>query len=147
MVAQLLTQVGIPTVVHANAESIIWGKLVLNAAINPITALLGLENGQILTNSSARKLALKAATEAEQVAHALGVSLPYPNTWSKVESLVNSTATNKSSMLVDMERGEETEINAINGVIVREGLKLGVDVELNKQLVKTFSKLGGSLDI
>jgi len=92
-------------------------------------------------------MAQKAATEAEQVAHALGVSLPYPNTWSKVESLVHSTAANKSSMLVDMERGEETEINAINGVIVREGQKLGVDVELNKQLVKTVSKLGGSVDI
>lgn len=147
MVADLLNQCGMPTSIHEDATSVIWGKLVLNAAINPITALLGLQNGQILTNAYARKMAQRAVTEAEKVATALGVALPYPNAWTKVQSLAYSTATNKSSMLMDMERGEETEINAINGVIVREGQKLGVDVEFNKQLVKAFSKLGSSMDL
>ena len=56
-VASLLNQCGMNTSIQADALSVIWGKLVLNAAINPITALLGLQNGQILTNSSARKMA------------------------------------------------------------------------------------------
>lgn len=131
---------GMNTIMNPDVESITWGKLILNAAINPITALLGLENGQLVdgTNSRARSMLTKALTEAVTVARARGISLPYPDPLQKVESIARKTAKNKSSMLVDILRGEQTEIDAINGVIVREGSKLGIDVGMNSFLLKNI---------
>jgi 2-dehydropantoate 2-reductase len=123
----------------ADPESLLWGKLVVNAAINPLTALLRIPNGELLTRPSARQLMIDAAREAALVAKLQDIKLPYPDPVKRVEEVARETASNLSSMLQDVLRGAPTEIEAINGAIMRKGVQLGVPTPVNAilyQMVK-----------
>jgi 2-dehydropantoate 2-reductase len=125
----------------AEARSLIWGKLVINAAINPLTALLRVPNGELLKRPSAQKLMYALAHEAAAVARAEGVSLPFADPAQAAEDVALKTASNHSSMLQDVLRGAPTEIDAICGAIVRYGQKHGVPTPVNQvcwQLVKAL---------
>jgi len=100
------------------AESLLWSKLVINAAINPITALLRVPNGTLVQRPEAQALLAAAAREAASVAAAQGLHLTYPDPVAAAESVAHRTATNTSSMLQDVLRGAPTEIDAICGAIV-----------------------------
>jgi 2-dehydropantoate 2-reductase len=117
-------------------DSVVWGKLVVNAAINPLTALLGVPNGELLEHSAARELMGAAAEEAAAVASARGVQLPYEDARGLAEDVARRTATNRSSMLQDVTRDAPTEIDAISGAIAQEGERLGVPVGVNWTLWK-----------
>ena len=118
----------------ADVDALLWGKIVISAAINPITALLNISNGQLLEIQPARVLASGIAREAAAVAVALGIHLPYQDPQGAVEAVVRRTAANHSSMLQDIQRGAPTEINAICGTIVRAGEQTGVPTPLNLTL-------------
>jgi 2-dehydropantoate 2-reductase len=130
----ILTQSGFVVETVEDAESLVWGKLVVNAAINPLTALLRIPNGELIARPSAHKLMNLIAQETANVAAAIGVHLPYTDPVSVVESVAERTAYNKSSMLKDVLRGSPTEIDAINGAIVTIGEKENVPVQLNRTL-------------
>ncbi len=122
-----------------DVEALVWGKIVINAAINPITALLNISNGQLLEIQPARDLAAGIVREAVAVVVALGIQLPYPDPQVAMEAVARRTAANRSSMLQDIQRGAPTEIDAICGAIVRTGEQTGVPTPLNRalwQLVK-----------
>jgi 2-dehydropantoate 2-reductase len=114
-----------------NAQSLIWGKLVINASINPLTALLRVTNGQLLENPSARELMETLAKEVTQVANAENVSLPFPDAVAAVEDVARKTAQNHSSMLQDVLRNARTEIDAINGAVVQAAQRHGLEVPVN----------------
>lgn len=114
-----------------NAQSLIWGKLVINAAINPLTALLRVRNGELLEKPSARELMRKLAEEVAQVAEVEKISLPFPNAVAAVEEVARKTAQNHSSMLQDVLRNTPTEIDAINGAVVQAAQRNGFDVPMN----------------
>jgi 2-dehydropantoate 2-reductase len=118
-----------------DTESLIWGKLVINAAINPLTALLRVPNGELVSNPSARRIISLVTIETAEVAETLGINLPYPDPVAAVEAVAQRTATNHSSMFKDVLRGSQTEIDAINGAIVRVGEKSGVSVKYNRLLL------------
>jgi 2-dehydropantoate 2-reductase len=123
-------------------DSLLWGKLVINAAINPLTALLGVTNGELLVRPTARALMVALAKETAAVAGGLGIPLPYPDPVEAVESVAEKTALNHSSMLRDVQRQAPTEIDAINGAIVRAGEQAGVLTPLNMvmwQMVKALT--------
>jgi 2-dehydropantoate 2-reductase len=125
-----------------NPESLLWGKLVINAAINPLTAILKVQNGRLLTNEPARSLLGLLAEETAAVAGARGVELPYSNPTQVVESVARRTSENYSSMFKDILRGSLTEVDAINGAIVRIGDEDNLPVQLNRAvwlLVKAVS--------
>ncbi len=125
-----------------NIESVVWGKLIINAAINPVTALLRVKNGLLLSNPPARSLMSQLAGEAAQVAKALSVELPFLDPLIAVEEVARRTAENISSMLQDVLRGATTEVDAINGAIVRMGEQKGIQVSANRaicSLVKALS--------
>jgi 2-dehydropantoate 2-reductase len=122
-----------------DALSLAWGKLVINAAINPLTALLHVPNGELLERSEARSLMNALAREAAAVAAAEGVSLLFEDAAVVSEEVAHRTAANHSSMFQDIQRGAPTEIDAICGVIVRRGEEHGVPTPVNWamwQLVK-----------
>jgi 2-dehydropantoate 2-reductase len=124
-----------------NTEALLWGKLVVNAAINPLTGLLGVPNGELLRREPARALMSAAAQEAAGVARALGIELPYADVVQVVEDVASNTADNRSSMLQDLSRRAPTEIDAISGAVVRAGERLGVPVQVNRclwQLVRAL---------
>lgn len=139
--AGLLEKAGFVVEITADTEALVWGKLVINAAINPLTALLQVPNGDLLTNPAARDLMELAALEAAAVAAARGVSLPYPNPVEAVEVVAQRTGGNLSSMLKDVQRGGPTEIDAINGAVARLGEQSHVPTPVNYtlwQLVKSL---------
>jgi 2-dehydropantoate 2-reductase len=126
----------------------LWGKLVINAAINPLTALLGVPNGELLNRSTARALMAALAREAAAVAIAQGIVLPFPDAVVAAESIARRTAANISSMLQDVLRGAPTEIDAISGAIIQAGMQTGVPTPINRtlwQLVKALSGKGTGL--
>lgn len=115
-----------------DAESLVWGKLVINAAINPLTALLQVPNGELLSHPKARKMMGALAEETAEVAEAEHVHLPFENPVSAAEDVARKTAQNKSSMFQDVLRGAPTEIDAICGAIMRRGQKHGIKTPYNK---------------
>jgi 2-dehydropantoate 2-reductase len=139
--ADMLRQAGFIVETAPDPDSLLWGKLVINAAINPLTALLSVPNGALLERPPARALMVAVAREAAAVAVAQGLHLPYPDAVVAVETIARRTAANRSSMLQDIQRGAPTEIDAICGAIVKAGEQTGVPTPVNRtlwQLVKAL---------
>jgi 2-dehydropantoate 2-reductase len=134
--ADLFQAAGFNVQIVPDARALLWGKLVINAAINPITALLRIPNGELLERPEARELMQAAALEAAAVARTRGIELPYPDPVEAAENVARRTAANLSSMLQDVMRCAPTEIDAICGAIVREGEQAGVDTPVNRTLWK-----------
>ncbi len=111
-----------------------WLKLAVNCAVNPLTALLGCENGHLLKPEAAAILA-RLCAEIESVLGARGLVLEQ-----SVESLARevlaATAANRSSMLQDVEAGRETEIDYLNGFLSREAKAKGIALSLNDRLLE-----------
>ncbi len=142
----LLRHAGILVSIESDLDRLLWGKLVVNAAINPLTALLRVKNGALLRLPQARLLYTALAREGEAVARAAGVALPYPDAPAEVERVLRQTADNRSSMLQDILRGAPTEIEAINGALLRHAARLGVPAPANAavtRLVKTAVQAAG----
>lgn len=140
-IADLLSQAKIETEVSADIEGTIWSKLIINAAINPLTAITRLKNGQLLNSEETRRLLDLVAEEAGKIVKLVGISLVYPDIKSKVYDVCKATAQNTSSMLQDILRGRRTEIDAINGAIVAKAKDLNIDAPVNEMLtclVKTL---------
>lgn len=140
--AQMLNKAGIRTRVADDVTSEIWGKLVINAAINPLTAIAGLRNGELLEFEEMKELMGMIVGEAVEVASKLGIKLPFDDPLERVLEVCRLTAPNRSSMLQDVEAGRKTEIDAINGAIAMLGEKLGIPTPVNRTLthiVRTMS--------
>jgi 2-dehydropantoate 2-reductase len=136
-----LRSAGFGVEVVGDAAALVWGKLVINAAINPLTALLRVPNGELLDRPTARALMRLLAEEAAAVAAAEGIKLPFSNAAAAVEAVARKTALNHSSMFQDIRRGAPTEIDAICGAVTRAGEKHGISTPVNRagwQLVKAL---------
>jgi 2-dehydropantoate 2-reductase len=127
-----LTEAGFKVQVVNDADALVWGKLVINAAINPLTALLRVPNGELLQRPAAHKMMSALAQEAAAVATAQGVHLPFDDAAQAAEEVARKTASNHSSMFQDIRRGAPTEIDAICGAITKTGEKLGVSTPVNR---------------
>lgn len=117
-------------------ESLGWGKLVINTAINPLTALFQIPNGKLLENEAMRGFMGGLARETASVAAIQGVALPFDDPVKAVEDVAWRTATNFSSMLQDVKRGAPTEIDAINGAVAKLGGERAPFNRLMWQLVR-----------
>lgn len=125
--------------VFPDAAPVLWGKLVVNSAINPITALLQIPNGNLLTHPSLRALMSALARETALTAQACGVQLPFDDPAQAVELVAQKTATNYSSMAQDVRRGAPTEIDAICGAIVRAARQHDLKTPLNWSMWQLLS--------
>jgi len=126
--------------------SLIWGKLVVNAAINPLTALLRVTNGELLKRPSTRGMMGKLALEAAQVARAENITLPFSDPIAAAEEVARKTAANRSSMLQDVLRGAPTEIDAICGALVRTAQRHKIDTPANWACWQLVKALAGDLE-
>src|SRR3990172_8290732 len=143
--AELLQEAGFELQPAEDLQGLVWGKLAINAGINPLTALLEVPNGELLVRPGARQLMRAAAQETAAVAAARGLQLPYPDVAARVEEVAQRTASNVSSMLQDIRRGAPTEIDAISGAVVREGERHGALTPLNWTLWNLVrAKVNGS---
>jgi len=117
-----------------NVSTMLWSKLLINASINPVTAIYKINNGELLNHKEALRIAYQAAHETETVANALGIRLSYDNPIEVLKKVCEETANNRSSMLQDIENHRKTEIDAITGVIITEAERLNIPVPANKKL-------------
>jgi 2-dehydropantoate 2-reductase len=136
VIATVLSQSGFRVETVQNIKGLMWGKLVISSAINPLTAILDIKNGDLLELEPARELMNLVARESGEVASRLGIQLPYPNPSAAAEKVAGDTAQNRSSMLQDITRGAPTEIDAICGQIVKSGEMAGIYTPLNFTLWK-----------
>lgn len=134
-------------------RSLVWGKLIINSAINPLTALLRVSNGELLNRPSARALMHALAEETAAVASSEKVELAFSNPVSMVEEVTRRTAINHSSMFQDVQRGAPTEIDVICGAITRIGQRNNIPTPVNRvcwklvrALVESAGNAAGSLD-
>ncbi|MFP4631940.1 MAG: ketopantoate reductase family protein [Halobacteriales archaeon] len=111
---------------------VLWSKLAVNSALNPVTALTRLSNGEALERAG--EVVETAARETADVARADDVSLARSDAVARVRSVARETASNRSSMLRDVERGRKTEVDSINGYVVRRAGRHDVDVPVNRAL-------------
>jgi 2-dehydropantoate 2-reductase len=133
-IIQLLQRAGFQVEAAEDLEAMLWGKLVVNAAINPLTGLLGIPNGELLERPDACSLMRALAEETAQVGRARGVALAMQDPYQVACEVAERTADNHSSMLQDVQRGAPTEIDAICGAIAREGERLNVPTPVNRTL-------------
>ena len=133
---QLLAVSGIAVKVVQDIQSYQWAKLVANAAINPLTALLEVANGKLLQNRRSLGIMITIVREVAGVAGAAQIKLPINDPVEYVKSVCAASADNHSSMLQDMRRGAPTEIDSISGAIVRVAHRLEVPVPVNEKLLR-----------
>lgn len=133
-IAAVFSRSGLYTAVDANVDALRWGKLAINAGLNAVTAITGLTNGQLIDFPETRELMNRAVAEAEAVAKARGITMPHANMQAQVVANAQATKDNKSSMLQDVIKKRRTEIEAINGAIVRDGAQTGVETPVNDVL-------------
>jgi 2-dehydropantoate 2-reductase len=140
-VAALFARAGLPAQVTDDVDAALWRKAILNAAVNPLGALTRRRNGELLEVPALRELLGQVATEAHAVALALGIGLGERDPVAAVEEVCRKTATNQCSMLQDVRAGRRTEIEQINGEIVRRAAAAGVPTPLNQALVALVAGL------
>jgi 2-dehydropantoate 2-reductase len=132
-VGKAFRDAGIETLVASDMPRRRWEKLAVNAGINTVTALARVENGA-LADGDAADLAHTAARETARVARAEGVRLPNRVARDAIDTVVEQTAKNRSSMLQDVDAEKRTEVDAISGVVVDRAEKYGLDVPTNRTL-------------
>jgi 2-dehydropantoate 2-reductase len=130
-IAEALTSANFNVNVVEDTQSLIWGKLVINTAINPLTAILRVPNGKLLELPSARDMMRELSTETAHVAKAENIHLPFEDPVAAAEEVARKTAANRSSMLQDVLRGAPTEIDAICGAVVTLAKKHQIGVPVN----------------
>jgi 2-dehydropantoate 2-reductase len=135
-VADMLTQSGLRAAVVYDIRPHLWGKLVANAAINALSALLECEAGKIPKDANAAHIAESIAEEVAAVAAALKISLPFVNPWQYVMQVIELGADSKSSMAFDLESGHPSEIDHINGAVVAFGRRTGTPTPYNDAMVR-----------
>ena len=109
----------------------LWNKLAINIAINGLTALDQCLNGELRVPQRLARVQ-KLCQETEQVMQALQLSLPEEGLFHLAQSVIEGTAQNRSSMLQDTQKGKSTEIEYINGYLLNQAHKLGIDAPENQ---------------
>ena len=135
-VQQLIASAGLECSIAYDIRPHQWGKLIANAAINPISALADAKNGIVANDPNAAELARAVALESAAVARGLHVSLPFPDPWEYVRAVVSASAEGRNSMTVDLGAHLRTEIDHVNGAIVSAGRRLGIATPYNEALLR-----------
>jgi 2-dehydropantoate 2-reductase len=135
-IATTFEAAGLATTVSANIMGTIWDKLLINVATGAVSGITGLTYGPLYRVPAIEDTAIAAVQEAMNVAHASGVQLSYTEpraAWLKAAAGLPEDF--KTSMLQSLEKGSVTEIDFINGAVVRWGQRCGVATPVNATLV------------
>ena len=139
-VAARFTGAGLPTTVSGNIMGVVWSKFVHNCAINPVSALTGLRPGEIARDRAAATLLERLLDEILAVVARAGITLPehdprgeiYDHAWERY---------NRPSMLQHIESGRATEIDALNGALVKRARALGMEAPVNEAVALAVKAL------
>jgi 2-dehydropantoate 2-reductase len=134
-VAVLFERAGVSCRVSPNVEADLWTKLIMNAALNPVSAVLHATYGETVAIPEAREMIRQLVIECVNVARANGVLLSDADYVEMVCRFAEKVGPVYASTAQDLERGRRTEIDALNGFIVRRGIELGVPTPVNQALL------------
>lgn len=140
-IAAVFNQAGIPTSVTEDGEALLWSKLIINVGINALTAVLRVPNGTLAEFPECESIMAQAVAEAVAVARAMGVRLPDEAPFERVRQVCEVTSSNHSSMLQDILKGRFSEIDVINGAVVRKGAENDVPTPVNQMLTQLIKAL------
>ncbi len=139
-IAQMMTRAGIPTETTKDIEKFIWNKVLYNCCLNAPSALLDTCYGKLGDFTPTRELMRAVITEVLAVAKSRGIDLGYQAAAAYEEvfygKLLPPTYAHHSSTLQDLKSGRKTEIEALNGAIVRLGKEKGVPAPVNWSLTQ-----------
>jgi 2-dehydropantoate 2-reductase len=141
-IVQLFTKAGIESEVSSNIQGLVWNKLFINVGINAVAAITGLKNGRLLDYPETLRLMEALVSEAVAVARKKGIPIQ-GNPLETVKAVAEATRENRCSMGQDIDNRRKTEIDVINGAVVREAERLGIAVPYNQMitdLVKVIEK-------
>ncbi len=133
-VHHLLNSAGMNSYTVEDPDYYLWHKAVINAGINPIASILGITNGEILTNSYASELQERIVMEVVNSAAANSINLNYKEMLKTTRDVCEKTSSNRCSMLQDLQNGRKTEIENINGKIIEYADKKGIELPYNRSL-------------
>jgi 2-dehydropantoate 2-reductase len=133
-VAEAFRRAGIDIDVVSSIDREIWAKAIINSAINPITAIRGERNGVIVSDPSIKELATCVVKEGVRIARSHSIQVTEEEMLERTFSTATRTSVNQSSMLQDVRRRRRTEIESINGALVRKASESGLDAPYNRTL-------------
>ena len=139
-----LTLSGLKTELVNNIEELIWEKAFVNIAINPLSALTRLRNGDIIKDTALVKIMKLLITESLHISRKLGVKLSDKDYFKLAKEVANRTSDNINSMLQDILKSKPTEIDYLNGKIVEIGKRLNIDTPINKIITALIKGLENS---
>jgi 2-dehydropantoate 2-reductase len=128
-----LQAAGIGVTIADDIEVTLWSKLVINCAFNALSAVAGISYGPMLEVEGTRVVVSRAVQEAIAVARACGVSLP-ADIIDQILKIPANMPNQKSSTAQDLARGKPSEIDFLNGYVVRKGAELGIATPTNQAL-------------
>jgi 2-dehydropantoate 2-reductase len=141
--ADALTAAGFEMHVEKDVASLVWSKLIINVGINALTAITNQTNGKLVESEETKAVMADLVAEAVAVAKAKGIALTYDDPLATVFEVSRKTGANRSSMLQDFDRNRLTEIDFMNGAIVREAVGAGIATPVNAtitRLIKAMEK-------
>lgn len=146
-IREIFNKAGFEIRISRDIKGLLWSKLIINVGINALTAITLLRNGKLIEYEGTRRILQESVSEANRVAKRKRIKLIYDDPLAKVETVCEATATNISSMLQDVLRKKRTEIDFINGVVVRQAQGLGIAVPVNAMLVDLVKTIESSYDL
>ena len=141
-IAQVFRKAGIETEVSSHIHNLVWEKLLVNVGINALAALTGLKNGQLLDYPETVRLMEALVSEAVEVTRRKEIQID-ENPMNRLKVVIEATRENRCSMGQDLDYKRRTEIDAINGAVVREAERFGISVPYNQMitdLIKVVEK-------
>ena len=144
-VAALWADAGFPVQAFADIDQLIWEKFICNVAVGGPSIVSGLPIGELLASDTWRPVAVGCATEAFDVAKALGINLSFDDPVAYVDAFVAKMPDAKPSMLQDHENGRRSELDAINGQVVEQGRKAGVPTPHNDEICNNVREMEQNL--
>lgn len=132
---KVLHDAGFRSVLSNNLNSDGWHKLIINSVINPLTTIFGIRNGVLLQSDRLMRAMRRLYDEAVAVAACSGIETEEA-LWDSLLEVCRRTAENRSSMLQDLQAGRPTELDWINGAIVRKAHQLGMNVPAHEMILE-----------
>lgn len=129
-IADVLRAAGVPITISDHVRDVLWTKLITNCVVNPLSALADLSYQPLMQVEGMQVVVKGVIAECRAVARALGVSVP-ANIEEMVLSIPKTMPHQKSSTAQDLKRGKPTEIDYLNGYVVRQGARLGIPTPMN----------------
>jgi 2-dehydropantoate 2-reductase len=133
LVKQCFEAAGVPVVISNNVAGELWAKLVVNCAYNALSAITQLPYGRMIAGAGIRETMRDVVEEVLAVARASGVQMA-SDMLAKTYKIAQAMPTQYSSTAQDLARGKPTEIDHLNGFVVRRGEALGVPTPANRVL-------------